>query len=176
MLTMLRSALSWKNAWHIRMVALGIIVLCVGIGSQVLVNVIAASADTTDIDTGLIPVQVTAYTISGKMTDGDQTYLGACAVAQSQFPLGTIIALYAADGTFVRQCTAEDTNKTINDGHIELAMPGNTSAATQWGVRYLSARVVRLGWGPAGPPIFSTTSATPIPPMQIVRPPLARFK
>ena len=158
------------------MVTLGIIVLCVGIGSQVLVNVIAASADTTDIDTGLIPVQVTAYTISGKMTDGDQTYLGACAVAQSQFPLGTIIALYAADGRFVRQCTAEDSIKTIHYGQIELAMPGNPSAATQWGVRYLSAQVVRLGWGPAGPPIFSTTSATPIPPIHIVRPPLARFK
>src|SRR5260370_42571385 len=140
---MLRSALSWKNAWHIRMGALGIIVLCVGIGSQVLVNVIAASADTTNIDTGLIPVQVTAYTISGKMTDGDQTYLGACAVAQSQFPLGTIIALYAADGTLDRQCTAEDTNKTIHYGQIELTIPDNTRTATIWVVGYLSARVVR---------------------------------
>ena len=41
---MLRSALSWENAWRIRIVALGTIVLLVVVASQVLVNVIAAAA------------------------------------------------------------------------------------------------------------------------------------
>src|SRR5437588_12463578 len=109
---MFRSALSWKNAWRIRMVALGIIVLMVGTGSQVLVNAVAALADTTGTNTDLVTVKVTAYAASGRMADGNRTY----AVSPSQFPLGTIIALYDANGSLVRQCTAEDTNKTIPYG------------------------------------------------------------
>ena|SRR5437588_680710 len=173
---MLRSALSWKNAWRIRMVALGIIVLLVGTASQVLANAIAATADTTNTNTSQIAVKVTAYAINGRMADGNWTYPGACSVSPAQFPLGTIIALYDADGSLVRQCTAEDTSKTIPYGYIELAMPGNTMAATQWGSRYLSAQVVRLGWGPAGPPNLAATSARPISPNHAVKHPIARFK
>ena len=173
---MLRSALSWKNAWRIRMVALGIIVLVVGTGSQVLVNAVAALADTAGTNTDLITVKVTAYTASGRMADGNWTYSGACSVAQSQFPLGTIIALYDANGSLVRQCTAEDTNKTIPYGDIELAMPGNALSATQWGMRNLSVQVIRLGWGPSGPPNLAATSARPLSPIHVVRSPFPRFK
>src|SRR5579859_5495763 len=102
MLRMLRSALSWENAWRIRIVALGFIVLSVGIGSQILVNAVAASSDTT-----VTTLKVTAYTAVRRMTDGNWTHVGACAVAHAQFPLGTVLALYNADGTFVRQCTVE---------------------------------------------------------------------
>ena len=154
MLTMLRSALSWKNAWRIRIVALGFIVLVVGIGSQVLVNAFAADADT---DAGLVAVKVSAYPISGRMADGNWTYSGACAVSTAQFPLGSIIALYNTDGTFNRQCTAEDTG--IGYGHIDLAMPNDEAAALRWGVRDLLAQVVRYGWGPGGAPeAFSTST------------------
>src|SRR5438132_11126610 len=102
LLQTLRSALSWKNTWRIRIVALGMIVLFVGVGSQVLVNAVAANAE-------LATVKVTVYTTSGKMADGRWAYLGACAVSVSQFPLGTILALYNPDGSFNRFCTAEDT-------------------------------------------------------------------
>ena len=142
---MLRSALSWKDAWRVRIVALGIIVLCVGIGSQVLVNAVAA-------DSEVMTLQVTVYTASARMADGNWTHLGACAVSVTQLPLGSVIALYTADGSFNRQCTAEDTNGTIADGHMLLAMPGDAAGAMQWGVRYLSAEVIRYGWGEDGPP------------------------
>ena len=173
---MFRSALSWKNAWRIRMVALGIIVLMVGTGSQVLVNAVAALADTTGTNTDLVTVKVTAYTASGRMADGNWTFAGACTVSPSQFPLGTIIALYDANGSLVRQCTAEDTNKTIPYGDIELAMPGNALSATQWGMRNLSAQVIRLGWGPGGPPNLAATSARPLSPIHLVKSPFPRFK
>ena len=39
---MLLRALNWQNAWRIRMVALALITLLVGVGSQVLVNTFAA--------------------------------------------------------------------------------------------------------------------------------------
>ena len=148
MLTMLRSALSWKNAWRIRIVALGFIVLVVGGGSQVLVNAFAADADT---DAGLAAVKVSAYAINGRMADGNWTYLGACAVETAQFPLGSIIALYNTDGTFNRQCTAEDTG-AIGYGRIDLAMPGDETGALRWGVRDLLARAIRYGWGSGSAP------------------------
>src|SRR5947209_9961585 len=96
-LNMLRSALSWKNAWRIRIVALGLIVMLVGVGTQVLVHAVAADAE-------MMSVKVTVSTRSGLMADGKVTYLGACAVSLAQFPLGTRIALYDADGTFEREC------------------------------------------------------------------------
>ena len=173
---MIRSVLSLENAWRVRMVALGIIVVVVATGSQVLVNAVAAFASTTGTNTSLIAVKVTAGDTSGRMADGNWTYAGACAVSPSQFPLGTIIALYDANGSLVRQCTAEDTNKTIPYGDIELAMPGNAPGVTQWGIRNLSARVVRLGWGPAGPPILAATSAAPLSSNHVVRPPFARYR
>jgi len=151
---MLRSALSWKNAWRIRIVALGCIVLFVGVGSQVLVNAVAATAN-PEITT----VTVSVYSQNRRMTDGNWTHEGACAVSPSQFPLGTIIVLYHTDGSFDRQCTAEDTNSDIDYGSLRLAMPDNSTAATQWGVHTLLARAIRVGWGQNGPPIFSTAVA-----------------
>ncbi len=153
----IRGALIWKNAWRVRSIALGCIVLFVGIGSQVLVNALAAN-------TGVMTLKVTAYAFQGKMADGSWTHLGACAVDRSQFPFGTVIALYNTDGTFNRQCTAEDTSEALGYGDLDLAMPGDVAGASQWGVRYLPAHVLRWGWGNGGMPKHppSPTSVHPI--------------
>jgi hypothetical protein len=157
---MFHSMKSWKNAWHIRIVALGFIVLAVGGGSQILVNALAAGPD-------MITLKVTAYTSSGHMADGNITYLGACAVSPSQFFLGTILALYNADGTLDRQCVAEDTSSSLSYGHIELAMPGNAAGAIHWGVHYLNVQVLRLGWGQSGPPHPTSTLIRAAPPSYV---------
>ena len=106
--------------------------------------------------TRLIPVEVSAYTIEGAMADGKQTHAGACAVSTAQFPLGTILYLYNADGSFSRQCIAEDTGNFIHVGQIDVAMPGDAAGAVRWGIRHLWARVARWGWGTGGSP-------TPLP-------------
>jgi 3D (Asp-Asp-Asp) domain-containing protein len=161
---MIGDIFSWKNAWRIRILALGLIVLIVGVGTQVLVNAFAA-------DTNSLMLEVSANSVQGKMADGNWTYAGACSVSPAQFPLGTIIALYKSDGSFDRQCTAEDTTTTINSGHIELMMPGNKAAVRQWGIRTMSAQILRWGWG--GPaPIFSsaTSSGIKLAPHQNTKP------
>jgi hypothetical protein len=165
----IRGVSIWKNAWRVRVVALACIVLFVGIGSQVLVNAFASSA-TTNVT--VLTVAASAQEI--RMTDGRWVYEGACAVSQKQFPLGTIIALYNQDGTFNRQCTAEDSSRNINYGHIYLAMPGNISAVLQWGERHLLAHIERWGWGSSGPPsqkpasgLISISGQTP---MQVFHP------
>ena len=95
----------------------------------------------------LIPVQVRAYTIEGKMADGKMTHAGACAVSLNQFPLGSILALYNKDDhTLNRQCTAEDSGGDIQDGQIDLAMPGDSDGAQRGGVRDMLVHVVRRGW------------------------------
>jgi 3D (Asp-Asp-Asp) domain-containing protein len=94
----------------------------------------------------MIPVNVTAYALQGPMADGKWTHFGACAVYTSQFPFGTLINIYNRDGSFNRQCIAEDTGGAISYGHIDLAFPGDESAAIQWGRQYLYARVARWGW------------------------------
>jgi hypothetical protein len=152
MLKLFRSALSWQNAWRIRIVALGTIVLLVGVSSQVLVNAITAGAP-------IISLKVTAYASQGRMADGNWTRSGACAVSATQFSLGTVIALYKPDGSFVRQCTAEDTDSNLGYGHINLAMPRNIAAVMHWGERYLLAQVLRFGWGSGGSPHLNTASS-----------------
>lgn len=143
---MMRNALSWKNAWRVRIVALSLIVIVVGVGTQVVVNAIAAN-------TGLLTLKVSAYSSQGRMADGNWTYAGACSVSTAQFPFGTIIALYNSDGAFNRQCTAEDSAAPSGYNHILLAMPGDQTAALQWGTRTMTAQVLRWGWG--GPaPVF----------------------
>ena len=115
---------------------------------KVTVNTTEVAAKHTPVrPTNLIPVTVTAYTLEGQMTDGKWTHVGACAVFPAQFPLGSIIALYNPDGTFNRQCTAEDTGPSVGTGDIDLAMPGDEAGATRWGTRHLLAKVVRRGWG-----------------------------
>ncbi len=167
---MLRSALSWKNAWRIRIVTLGCIVLFLGIGSQVLVNAVAATGNPE-----MTPISVSAYSQNARMADGTWTHTGACAVSLSQFPLGTIIALYNVDGSFNRQCIAEDTASTIDYGSLRLAMPGDTARAIAWGVHNLLARPVRIGWGHDGPPIFPTV-VSPAFPMPHWKPLAAHFR
>lgn len=165
----------WKNAWRVRAVALACIILFVGIGSQVLVNAFASSATTN-----MAVLSVAASTQEVRMTDGRWAYAGACTVSQKQFPLGTVIALYNSDGTFNRQCTAEDTSSSISYGHIYLAMPGNTDDARNWGVRYLLAHIERWGWGRSGPPTIKPVAGlVPIrikTPMQIFHPSLEQLQ
>lgn len=101
------------------------------------------SSSMTSASGPMIPVNVTAYSLQGRMADGNWTHWGACAVYTGQFPFGTIINIYNQDGSFNRQCIAEDTGSAITYGHIDLAFPGDESAAIQWGRQYLYARVVR---------------------------------
>ncbi|MBA2284970.1 MAG: hypothetical protein H0W02_05785 [Ktedonobacteraceae bacterium] len=155
MFTIFGHTFNWSDAWRVRILALGFLVIVLGVGSQVLVNAFASG-------TQLISVKVTAYASEGVMADGNWTYMGACAVPSAQFPFGTIMALYNADGTFNRQCTAEDNVGNLEYGHISLSMPGDRTGAAQWGVHYLLARLLRIGWGPAGPPRPSNSLALKI--------------
>jgi hypothetical protein len=165
-LIMIGDILNWKNAWRIRIVALGLIVLIVGVGTQVLVNAFAA-------ETSPLMLEVSANSVQGRMADGNWPNTGACSVSTAQFPLGTIIALYNSDGSFNRQCTAEDTAATIDFGHVELVVPGNKAAVTQWGIRTMPAQILRWGWG-GPPPIFSSaiSSGIKLSPHQITKPDL----
>jgi 3D (Asp-Asp-Asp) domain-containing protein len=104
----------------------------------------------------MIPVQVSAYTIEGRMADGQWTRVGACAVSQAQFPLGTILSLYNVDGSFNRRCLAEDTGSGIEYGQIDVAMPGDAVGANRWGKHQMRVCVERWGWGADG-------SSTPLP-------------
>lgn len=119
-------------------------------------TVVVATTTRTSQRPQLIPVTVRAYTLQGPMADGKQTHAGACAVSAAQFPLGTILYLYNADGSFNRQCLAEDTGSDIQYGQIDVAMPGDVNGATNWGTRHMWARVVRRGWGEGKSP-------TPLP-------------
>ena len=159
---MFRSVFTVQNAWRVRIVALGCIVLFVGVGSQVLVNALAASDDP-----GTTPVKVTASTFAGRMADGNWSYVGACAVSPDQYPLGSIIALYNSDGSFNRQCTAEDSDPGSMYNQIDLMMPGNAPATHLWGTQYLMAHVLRSGWGKNGPPLSPATTIplAPVPPV-----------
>lgn len=141
----LRRYIHKVTIWHIRIAALGLLVVFVGVGAQLLVNAIAS-------DSGSFNVKVGAYDTRSRMADGNWTHPGACAVNNAQFPFGTVIALYTSDGTLSRQCTAEDTNKALGYNSIELAMPGDYVGALRWGVRTLLAQIVRWGWGSATPP------------------------
>ncbi len=170
LLTMLLKALNWNNAWRIHIVALGCLVLFLGIGSQVLVNAFAATGNQE-----MNPISVSASSQNARMTDGNWTHAGACAVSPTQFPLGSIIALYNIDGSFNRQCIAEDTASTIDYGSLRLTMPGNPTAARTWGVRNLLARPIRIGWGHNGPPIFPNVGS-PAFPMPYTKPLAAHFR
>ena len=153
---MIGDLLSWKNAWRIRIIALGLIVIIVGVGTQVLVNAFAANTD-------MLTLAVSASSVRGRMTDGNWTYSGACSVSTAQFPLGTIIALYNSDGSFNRQCTAENAESDVGFGHVELAMPGNQAAVMQWGTLKMSAQILRWGWDGAAP-VFSSAISSGIKP------------
>ncbi len=109
-------------------------------------SVVPTAAHARPAPTPLISVNVSAYTVEGTMADGKPTRVGACAVSIAQFPLGTILDLYNSDGSFNRQCVAEDTGGSISYGQIDLAMPGDSVGATQWGRRHLWAHVLRWGW------------------------------
>ena len=117
----------------------------------------------------MMTLEVTAYADQGTMADGHWTYWGACAVYTPQFPFGTVLALYNPDGSFSRQCTAEDTGGAVGYGHIDLAMPGDEAGASNWGVRYLSAQVLRWGWGNADIP-QAVASSQPVALKPIITP------
>lgn len=133
-----RSTLRWKHGWSMRIIAFSFIVLFVGIGSQVLVHTLTANAK-------MLSVNVTTYHEEGRMADGHWAYNGACAVSPAQFPFGTVIALYNQDGSFIRQCVAEDTTPTLKSGHIALVVPDGTTDLNKWTNRQLSFQI--LHWG-----------------------------
>jgi 3D (Asp-Asp-Asp) domain-containing protein len=141
-LKQLKNILSRSNIWHRWYVVVGCLALFVSLASLSSGTTFAARANPA-----MMTLKVTAYSDQGAMADGHLTYWGACAVYPPQFPFGTVIALYNSDGSFNRQCTAEDTGGAIGYGHIDLAMPGDEAGASNWGVRYLSAQVLRWGWG-----------------------------
>ncbi|GAC1350085.1 MAG: hypothetical protein NVSMB27_29260 [Ktedonobacteraceae bacterium] len=120
------------------------------------IAIIPTATHARPASTPLIPVNVSVYTIEGTMADGKPTHVGACAVSVAQFPLGTILNLYNTDGSFNRQCLAEDTGDSIGYGQIDLAMPGDSIGATQWGRRHLWVRVMRWGWSEKGTPPASS--------------------
>src|SRR5258708_8772495 len=99
---MIGDLLSWKNAWRIRIIALGLIVIIVGVGTQVLVNAFAAN-------TGMLTLAVSASSVRVRMTDGNWTYPGACSVSTAQFPLATVIAFNNTDGPFTHHSTPQTT-------------------------------------------------------------------
>jgi 3D (Asp-Asp-Asp) domain-containing protein len=141
-LKQLQNIVSRSNIRHTWYVVVGCLALFVSLASLSSGTAFAARANPA-----MMTLKVTAYSDQGVMADGHWTYWGACAVYPPQFPFGTVIALYNSDGSFNRQCTAEDTGGAIGYGHIDLAMPGDEAGASNWGVRYLSAQVLRWGWG-----------------------------
>lgn len=133
-----RGVSRWKDALLIRFIALSFLVVLVGVGSQVLVNSLSASAK-------MLSVEVTTYHAEGRMADGNWANTGACADAKGQFPYGTIVALYRSDGTFVRQCVIEDTQPGLKKGQIALAMPDGSTELNHWSKQQLSLQI--LYWG-----------------------------
>jgi len=153
LLKQVQNILSRNNIRHTWYVIVGCLTLFVSLASLSSGTAFAARANPA-----MMTLKVTAYSDRGAMADGNSTYWGACAVYPPQFPFGTVIALYNSDGSFSRQCTAEDTGGAIGYGHIDLAMPGDEAGASNWGVRYLSAQVLRWGWGNGSIPQPVTTS------------------
>ena len=150
----MRNAVHWSNAWRIRIVVLSMLVIVLGVGSQVLVHAFASG-------TGMMPVIVSASAEEGVMADGNWTYKGACAVPTAQFPLGTLLDLYNVDGSFNQTCTAEDTADNIPYGHIHLLLPGDRAAADAWGVHALLVHPERWGWDNDGPPPQAAIPSAP---------------
>jgi hypothetical protein len=93
---MLLRALNWQNAWRIRMVALALITLLVGVGSQVLVNTFAAESPDINIT---VPSHISEENVAA--ANGIQ--FGTCTNAG------------------VHHCTIEGNHHSSNAGHLHLS-------------------------------------------------------
>jgi hypothetical protein len=109
---MLLRALNWQNAWRIRMVALALITLLVGVGSQVLVNTFAAESPDIDIT---VPYHVS----EGNVAAANGTQFGVCTYTEIHYSPASLIALSKADRplrSLVHHCIS-------SAGHLHLSLP-----------------------------------------------------
>lgn len=89
-------------------------------------------------------VSVTAYSDQGTMADGHQAHFGACAALTSQFPFGTEVQLFNANNPNQAQiqCVVEDTGSHVCQNTIDVAMPGHTNSAIQFGRQQMLLKVI----------------------------------
>ncbi len=104
-MVILRSALSWQNAWRIRIVALGLITLLVGVGSQVLVNTFAAEAPDTD-------GYIVSNSSGGAMAAGESAYFGNCVISETHYAPASLMAVSNAGRSFFYWCAAKGKHST----------------------------------------------------------------
>jgi hypothetical protein len=127
---MLRRALSWQNAWRIRMVALALITLLVGVGSQVLVNTFAN--ETPDI-----AITVSSHASEGSTAARNSAHPGACSFMGAHLSSASLIA----DRSLVRYCTSEGNHHTSSAAHLHLILPANNPGPMPWIDRHLSGQL-----------------------------------
>ena len=119
-LIILRRALSWQNAWRIRMVALALITLLVGVGSQVLVNTFAD--ETPDI-----VITVSSHASKGSTAARDSAHPDACSFMGAHLSSTSLIA----DRSLVRYCASEANHHLSGAVHLHLIQPGNPSSLSR---------------------------------------------
>ena len=109
---MLLRALNWQNAWRIRMVALALITLLVGVGSQVLVNTFAAESPEINI--------TIAPQVSGEnVTTANGAQIGVCTKAEVHLSPALLMVLSKTDRplrSLVHLCIS-------SAGHLSLSLP-----------------------------------------------------
>ncbi len=130
------SAVKWENAWRIRTFALGLIVLVLGLGSQIAVNTLTAGAQ-------MLKVNVSAH-VNHSITLIKVNDASLCSVATSQFAIGSVLALYNSDGTFNRRCIAVDKEHGAKNGQISLVFSDLKSVAN-WHTHQMYVQVVNNG-------------------------------
>lgn len=117
-LVILRSALSWQNAWRIRIVALGLITLLVGVGSQVLVNTFAAEVPDTD---GYIASNSSDVAVAA----GNGAHLDTCIIVEVHYAPASLMAVSSADRPLFHRCAAKGKHSTSRSGRTPLSLNGN---------------------------------------------------
>lgn len=80
----------------------------------------------------------TAYSLRGKMANGQNVHLGAIAADPRVLPLGTVVHIEGM-GQFV----VKDTGGAIKGNRIDIWMP-NRGSAMQFGKRKVKLRVISL--------------------------------
>lgn len=80
----------------------------------------------------------TAYSLRGKMANGQNVHLGAIAADPRVLPLGTVVHIEGM-GQFV----VKDTGGAIKGNRIDIWMP-NYSSAMKFGKRKVKLRVISL--------------------------------
>jgi hypothetical protein len=109
---MLLRALNWQNAWRIRMVALALITLLVGVGSQVLVNTFAAESPE-------INITIATHVSEENVTTANGTQIGVCTKAEVHLSPALLMVLSKTDRplrSLVHLCIS-------SAGHLSLFLP-----------------------------------------------------